>query len=50
MIEVQGVDSIRVPPWNKDHSNGDAIAVALQNRIQVAVVLATASPEYITQK
>jgi hypothetical protein len=44
------VDSITVPAWNKDHTNGQAIANALHNRVLVAVLLALASPEYITQK
>ncbi|HEX4510617.1 MAG TPA: DUF1800 domain-containing protein [Burkholderiaceae bacterium] len=44
------VDSIKVPAWNKEHTNGQQIANALGNRVQVAVLLALASPEYITQK
>jgi uncharacterized protein (DUF1800 family) len=44
------VDSVRVPDWNKDHSNGQQIARALSNRAQIAVLLALASPEYIAQK
>jgi uncharacterized protein (DUF1800 family) len=44
------VDSIAVPAWNKTHSNGAQIANALHNRVLTAVLLALASPEYITQK
>jgi hypothetical protein len=44
------VDSIKVPAWNKTHTNGQMIANALSNRVKVAVLLASASPEYITQK
>jgi len=44
------VASIDIPEWNKDHSNGDAIARAKGNRAMAAVLIALASPEYIVQK
>ena len=44
------VDSINVPPPNKGGTNGQQIANALHNRVLTAVLLALASPEYITQK
>jgi len=44
------VASIDIPEWNKDHSNGDAIARAKANRAMTAVLITLASPEYIVQK
>jgi uncharacterized protein (DUF1800 family) len=44
------VESIAIPAWNKDHSNGDAIDRAKTNRAKTAVLITLASPEYIVQK
>ena len=44
------VASIEIPAWNKDHSNGEAIARAKSYRAKTAVLLTLASPEYIVQK